>query len=67
MTLAQKRTTTRSFTLSSKLRGRLEDFIAPIVVFAVLLVLWQLFSSLPGATLPGPIKVVQETWILFYK
>lgn len=64
MTLAQKQPAARSFKMSSKMKGRLEDILAPIVVFIVLLILWQLFSSLPGATLPGPIKVVQETWIL---
>lgn len=64
MTLAQKRTTTPGFSLSSKWKERLEDIIAPLIVLAGLLVVWQLFSSLPGATLPGPIKVVQETWIL---
>ncbi|MGB3653912.1 MAG: nitrate ABC transporter permease, partial [Rivularia sp. (in: cyanobacteria)] len=28
------------------------------------LIVWQLFSWIPGATLPGPIKVIQDTWIL---
>ncbi|MCU0526296.1 MAG: nitrate ABC transporter permease [Elainella sp. Prado103] len=64
MTLAQKRPIATPFALSSKWKERLEDIIAPLIVLAGLLVVWQLFSSLPGATLPGPIKVVQETWIL---
>lgn len=64
MTLAQKRTTAPGFSLPAKWKERLEDILAPLIVLAGLLVIWQLFSSLPGATLPGPIKVVQETWIL---
>lgn len=40
------------------------NIIPPLVAIAIFLVLWQIFSSFPGATLPGPIKVVQETWPL---
>jgi bicarbonate transport system permease protein len=29
-------------------------------------VVWQLFSWTPGATLPGPIQVVKDTWILIF-
>lgn len=63
MAIAQRRTTD-SFALPPKLKSLLENVIPPIVVFAGMLILWQLFSSLPGATLPGPIKVVQDTWML---
>jgi bicarbonate transport system permease protein len=47
-----------------KVKERLGDLIPPAIAIAIFLVVWQLFSWLPGATLPGPIKVVQETWIL---
>jgi bicarbonate transport system permease protein len=63
MAIAQRRTTS-SVALSPKLKAVLDNVIPPIVVFVIMLVLWQLFSSLPGATLPGPIKVVQDTWML---
>lgn len=65
MTIAQRRTTTTpSFLSNPKVRERLDDILTPLVTIAILLALWQLFSSLPGATLPGPIQVVQETWTL---
>ncbi|HEY9654083.1 MAG TPA: nitrate ABC transporter permease, partial [Crinalium sp.] len=47
-----------------KVKERLGDLIPPIIAIAIFLALWQLFSWLPGATLPGPIRVVQETWTL---
>ncbi len=47
-----------------KVKERLLDLIPPLVAIAIFLVLWQIFSSFPGATLPGPIKVVQDTWML---
>lgn len=40
------------------IRKRIPTVIAVVIV----LVIWQLLCSLPGATLPGPIQVVQETW-----
>lgn len=67
MTIAQRRTTNSSlpgFLQNPKVRERLDDILTPVVAALILLALWQLFSSLPGANLPGPIKVVQETWIL---
>lgn len=68
MTLAQKRATTGSLNPTWidrwKLKEKLEDLVPPIVAIAIFLVLWQLFTAIPGATLPGPIKVVQDTWIL---
>lgn len=66
MTIAQRRSTntTGSFLSNSKVRERLDDILTPVITVFILLVLWQLFSALPGATLPGPIKVVQDTWTL---
>jgi bicarbonate transport system permease protein len=68
MTIAQARTTAAPRKLSkaqqAKRRARLESILAPIVAAVGLLMIWQLFTSLPGATLPSPVKVVQETWRL---
>ncbi|MGB3266487.1 MAG: nitrate ABC transporter permease [Microcoleus sp.] len=38
--------------------------IRPLVAIAVLLTIWQILCSSPDSSLPGPIKVVQETWNL---
>ena len=68
MTIARKRPAKASFDSSFltrlKLKEKLDDLLPPVIAIAIFLVLWQLFCSIPGATLPGPIKVVQETWIL---
>ena len=48
----------------SRLQKQYPDLIPPIAAIAIFLVVWQLFSWTPGATLPGPIQVVQDTWIL---
>lgn len=67
MTIAQRRpirTTSGNARRNQKLKQKLDDILTPVVTIAILLVLWQIFSSLPGANLPGPIKVIQETWTL---
>ena len=38
--------------------------VPPLVVLALLLVIWQLLCSRPGAGLPTPTRVVAETWDL---
>jgi len=48
----------------SGLQKQLPNLIPPLVAIAIFLVVWELFSLTKGATLPGPIKVIQETWIL---
>lgn len=48
----------------SRLKKQYPDFVPPIVAIAIFLLIWQLFSWTPGATLPGPIQVVQDTWLL---
>lgn len=45
---------------------QLPELVPPIIAIALFLTLWQLFSWIPGATLPGPIQVVQDTWILIF-
>jgi bicarbonate transport system permease protein len=65
MTIARKRPTETlfdsPFMTRLKLKERLSDLLPPIIAIVIFLVIWQLFSWIPGATLPGPIKVVQET------
>ena len=66
MTIAQKRAT--SPTLENKflsgLQKQLPELIPPAIALLIFLTIWQLFSWTPGATLPGPIQVIQDTWIL---
>ena len=46
------------------LKKQIPELVPPLVAIAIFLVIWQLFSYTPGATLPGPIQVVKDTWIL---
>ncbi|MDX2097784.1 MAG: nitrate ABC transporter permease [Leptolyngbyaceae cyanobacterium bins.59] len=46
------------------LNKQFPELIPPALGILAFLTIWQLFSWTPGATLPGPIKVVQDTWIL---
>ncbi|MBD2180470.1 nitrate ABC transporter permease [Planktothrix sp. FACHB-1355] len=48
----------------AQLQKRFPDLLPPIAAITIFLIVWQLFSWLPGATLPGPIKVVTDTRIL---
>lgn len=66
MTTLQRRasTNTSENVMVSRLKKLLPDLVPPLVAIAIFLVVWQLFSWTPGATLPGPIQVVQDTWIL---
>jgi bicarbonate transport system permease protein len=66
MTIARKRNGTSDIAWIErlKLKERLGDLIPPIAAITIFLTIWQLLSWIPGAVLPGPIKVVQETWIL---
>jgi bicarbonate transport system permease protein len=66
MTTLQRRASanTSENVLVSRLKKVLPDLVPPLVAIAIFLLVWQIFSMTPGATLPGPIQVVQETWIL---
>ncbi|HEY9892670.1 MAG TPA: nitrate ABC transporter permease [Candidatus Sericytochromatia bacterium] len=46
------------------LKKQIPELVPPLVAIAIFLFVWQLFSFTPGATLPGPIQVVKDTWIL---
>lgn len=50
----------------SRINKQFPDLVPPIIAIAIFLIIWQLFSLTPGATLPGPIQVVQDTWILIF-
>lgn len=50
----------------SRINKQFPNLVPPIIAIAIFLVIWQLFSLMPGATLPGPIQVVQDTWILIF-
>lgn len=47
---------------ASKLIQGLKNFVPTVVAIAALLVIWQLLCSGEGATLPGPLQVLEETW-----
>jgi len=66
MTTLQRRASanTSENVMVSRLKNLLPDLVPPLVAIAIFLLVWQIFSMTPGATLPGPIKVIQETWIL---
>lgn len=68
MTIAQKRPAGARLDNSfiSRLKKQFPNLIPPAIAIAIFLILWQLFAFIPGATLPGPIQVVQDTWILIF-
>ena len=45
-------------------RASLERVLPPVIVLAIIVALWELICSQPGATLPPPSKVVVDTWEL---
>ncbi|NMF61748.1 nitrate ABC transporter permease [Brasilonema octagenarum] len=60
----RSRTNTGDNAWFSRLQKQYPGLIPPIIAIAIFLVLWQLFAWTPGAALPGPIQVIQDTWIL---
>ena len=48
----------------AQLGKHLTNLIPTAIALGVILVLWQLFSANPDATLPGPVQTVSETWKL---
>jgi len=66
VTATTKRPVSPSFDRSiiARFQKQLPDIVPPVLAFIIFLIVWQLFSWIPGATLPGPIKVIQDTWIL---
>jgi bicarbonate transport system permease protein len=66
MTLAQKRSTVPKVdnSLLSRFKKQFPELIPPVIALLIFLTIWQLFSWTPGGTLPGPIQVIQDIWIL---
>ncbi|TBR59412.1 nitrate ABC transporter, permease protein [Mastigocladus laminosus UU774] len=66
MTVASRRRNNANLDngLISRLQKQFPELIPPAIAIIVFLAIWQLFCSIPGATLPGPIQVIQDTWIL---
>jgi bicarbonate transport system permease protein len=63
MTTLQRRPASRNDFLS-RVQKQFPDLVPPAIAIAAFLAIWQLFAFMPGATLPGPIQVVKDTWIL---
>jgi nitrate/nitrite transport system permease protein len=45
-------------------RGFLTHVLPPLVIIGFLVLVWQILGSRPGAALPAPTKVIQDTWEL---
>lgn len=45
-------------------QGFLTYVLPPLVIIGFLVLVWQVLGSRPGAALPAPTKVVQDTWEL---
>jgi nitrate/nitrite transport system permease protein len=45
-------------------RGFLSHVLPPLLIIGFLLLVWQVLGSRPGAALPAPSKVIQDTWEL---
>ena len=50
--------------LQRMLRAAPQYVLPPLIVLVFLLIIWQLLTSTPGASLPSPTKVVSDTWEL---
>ena len=67
MTTLQRRYSPNPISLwLSRLQKQFPDLVPPVLAIALFLIIWQVFAWTPGATLPGPIQVVQDTWILIF-
>jgi nitrate/nitrite transport system permease protein len=45
-------------------RGFMSHVLPPLVIIGLLVLVWQALGSRPGAALPAPTKVIQDTWEL---
>jgi bicarbonate transport system permease protein len=62
MTIAQRPAKVATpFKLDAKIKARLDDILTPIVTMLILLAVWQVLASFPGAALPTPLKVISDT------
>lgn len=65
-TLQSRRPARNSKSWVSNISKQFPELVPPIIALLIFLCVWQLFSWTPGATLPGPIQVVKDTWILIF-
>jgi nitrate/nitrite transport system permease protein len=52
------------FRLRSRAQQVAVRVVPPVLVLAVVLAIWQLLCAKPGASLPPPLKVLDDTWEL---
>lgn len=65
MTTAQRRPVAMDGNgFAARIQKQIPELIPPTIAIGAFLAVWQLFSWIPGATLPGPIQVIQDTWVL---
>ena len=50
--------------LGNVARGFMTYVLPPLIIIGFLVLIWQVLGSRPGAGLPAPTKVVQDTWEL---
>lgn len=50
--------------LAAKARALAIHVLPPLILIGLLVLIWELLCARPGATLPPPSRVVQETWEL---
>lgn len=63
-TLDRNPRSSRSPQFFSQFGKQLKNLVPTAIALGIILVIWQLFSASPDATLPGPIQTVSETWKL---
>ena len=69
MSLSVNRRASQKTQRTNALQGLLSDkksrkIVAPIIAIGIFLIVWQLLCLSPDANLPGPIKVISQTWEL---
>ena len=47
-----------------QLKESMGKIVPPIVIMSILLLIWEILCSGEGARLPGPSKVITDTWEL---
>jgi nitrate/nitrite transport system permease protein len=50
--------------ITAAARAFVTHVLPPLIVIGVLLLIWEILGSRPGAALPAPSRVVQDTWEL---
>lgn len=50
--------------LKTASRGFVNHVLPPLVVIGLLLLIWEMLGSRPGAALPAPSRVIEDTWEL---